>query len=270
MFLDPYDPEVHARGRAGRHPARLDRRRAALADLGPDQHLRGRAAAAPGVPHDADGLVHPAAVAVVDVVAETGEDAEDTGNLFAAIDALRIPVEYLAELFTAGDAGAGDGGAQEARRDALLHARHQHGPRPRDASIPAAVGMTEEDDVRHVPAARDRQVRRALRHPGRARRAGARPGGARHRVQPRLRRRPRHGRLRAVRRGLRRAPTPIAVENFHMLAGAGRPPTRSPTRRPGRRGSTCSTGTARARRRAVPAQRPDGVGPGSRTEDGAS
>ncbi len=40
---------------------------------------------------------------VVDVVAETGEDAEDKHNLFAAIDTLRIPVEYLAELFTAGD-----------------------------------------------------------------------------------------------------------------------------------------------------------------------
>jgi nitrate reductase / nitrite oxidoreductase, beta subunit len=40
---------------------------------------------------------------VVDVVKDTGEDAEDTGNLFAAIDALRIPVEYLAELFTAGE-----------------------------------------------------------------------------------------------------------------------------------------------------------------------
>ncbi|MBK5248584.1 MAG: nitrate reductase subunit beta [Actinomycetales bacterium] len=40
---------------------------------------------------------------VVDVVGETGEDSEDSGNLFAAIDTLRIPVEYLAELFTAGD-----------------------------------------------------------------------------------------------------------------------------------------------------------------------
>jgi nitrate reductase beta subunit len=41
---------------------------------------------------------------VVDVVRDTGHDAEDHGNLFAAIDALRIPVEYLANLFTAGDA----------------------------------------------------------------------------------------------------------------------------------------------------------------------
>ncbi|SDI99607.1 respiratory nitrate reductase beta subunit [Actinokineospora alba] len=42
---------------------------------------------------------------VVDVLAETGHDGEDADNLFGAIDALRIPVEYLAELFTAGDVG---------------------------------------------------------------------------------------------------------------------------------------------------------------------
>jgi nitrate reductase molybdenum cofactor assembly chaperone len=40
---------------------------------------------------------------VVDVVKDTGHDAEEMGNLFGAIDALRIPVEYLAGLFTAGD-----------------------------------------------------------------------------------------------------------------------------------------------------------------------
>jgi nitrate reductase beta subunit len=40
---------------------------------------------------------------VVDIVRDTGHDAEDHGNLFAAIEALRIPVEYLANLFTAGD-----------------------------------------------------------------------------------------------------------------------------------------------------------------------
>jgi nitrate reductase beta subunit len=42
---------------------------------------------------------------VVDVLSATGHDGEDAGNLFGAIDALRIPVEYLAELFTAGDVG---------------------------------------------------------------------------------------------------------------------------------------------------------------------
>jgi nitrate reductase beta subunit len=40
---------------------------------------------------------------VVDALRDTGHDAEDHGNLFAAIEALRIPVEYLAKLFTAGD-----------------------------------------------------------------------------------------------------------------------------------------------------------------------
>ncbi|MGH3811786.1 MAG: nitrate reductase subunit beta, partial [Pseudonocardiaceae bacterium] len=42
---------------------------------------------------------------VVDVLSSTGHDGEDADNLFGAIDALRIPVEYLAELFTAGDVG---------------------------------------------------------------------------------------------------------------------------------------------------------------------
>jgi len=41
---------------------------------------------------------------VVDVVSNSGNDGEDVRNLFAAIDKLRIPVEYLAGLFTAGDA----------------------------------------------------------------------------------------------------------------------------------------------------------------------
>jgi len=40
---------------------------------------------------------------VVDVVTSTGNDGEDARTLFAAIDKLRIPIEYLAGLFTAGD-----------------------------------------------------------------------------------------------------------------------------------------------------------------------
>ena len=40
---------------------------------------------------------------VVDALRETGNDAEDAGNLFGALDSLRIPIEYLAELFSAGD-----------------------------------------------------------------------------------------------------------------------------------------------------------------------
>ncbi|WP_273736584.1 nitrate reductase subunit beta [Mycolicibacterium septicum] len=42
---------------------------------------------------------------VVDILKETGHDGENQNNLFGAIDTLRIPVEYLAELFTAGEVG---------------------------------------------------------------------------------------------------------------------------------------------------------------------
>ena len=42
---------------------------------------------------------------VVDALTATGHDGEDPANLFGAIDSLRIPLAYLAELFTAGDPG---------------------------------------------------------------------------------------------------------------------------------------------------------------------
>ena len=67
------------------------------------KRYRGRTSAVSGVPHHADGVVRAAAVAVVDLLREQGHDAEDHSNLFGAIEALRIPVEYLAGLFTAGD-----------------------------------------------------------------------------------------------------------------------------------------------------------------------
>jgi len=80
---------------------------------------------------------------VVDVVRDTGEDAEDPGNLFAAIDALRIPVEYLAELFTAGDVGPVDAVLKKLAAMRSYMRDINMGREP-DASIPAAVGMSEE------------------------------------------------------------------------------------------------------------------------------
>ena len=59
----PARPRRGARGRARRHPAGLGAGGAALTGLGAHQQVPGRPAAAPGVPHHADGLVHPAAVA---------------------------------------------------------------------------------------------------------------------------------------------------------------------------------------------------------------
>jgi nitrate reductase / nitrite oxidoreductase, beta subunit len=80
---------------------------------------------------------------VVDVVRDTGHDAEDPGNLFAAINALRIPIEYLAELFTAGDPAPVNAVLHKlaAMRTYLRDINLGHDP---DESIPAAVGMTGE------------------------------------------------------------------------------------------------------------------------------
>ncbi|WP_203787446.1 nitrate reductase subunit beta, partial [Paractinoplanes rishiriensis] len=80
---------------------------------------------------------------VVDVVRDTGYDAEDRGNLFAAIDALRIPVDYLAQLFTAGDPAPVDAVLRKlaAMRSYLRDLNLDREP---DESIPAAVGMTGE------------------------------------------------------------------------------------------------------------------------------
>ncbi|MFI6407698.1 nitrate reductase subunit beta [Streptomyces sp. NPDC050548] len=80
---------------------------------------------------------------VVDAVRDTGEDAEDHRNLFAAVESLRIPVDYLAQLFTAGDPVPVDA---VLRRLAAMRAymRDINLGREPDASIPAAVGMGEE------------------------------------------------------------------------------------------------------------------------------
>ncbi len=80
---------------------------------------------------------------VVDVVRESGYDAEDRGNLFAAIDALRIPVDYLAQLFTAGDPEPVD---TVLRKLAAMRSymRDLNLGRDADESIPEAVGMTGE------------------------------------------------------------------------------------------------------------------------------
>jgi nitrate reductase / nitrite oxidoreductase, beta subunit len=81
---------------------------------------------------------------VVDRLTETGHDGEDATSLFGAIDALRIPIEYLAELFTAGD--------PKPVRDVLARLaamrsfmRDVNLGREPDVGIADAVGMTPED-----------------------------------------------------------------------------------------------------------------------------
>ncbi len=80
---------------------------------------------------------------VVDAVSRDGHDGEDVGNLFGAIDALRIPVAYLAELFTAGDTKTVDAVLQ--RLAAMRsYMRDINLGRETQPHIPQAVGMSEE------------------------------------------------------------------------------------------------------------------------------
>ena len=91
--------------------------------------------------------------------------------------------------------------AAQARRDALLHARRQ----PRRASptrrSPAVGRHGRGVDLRDVPAAGHRQVRRPVRHPQGARGDRTRPGGTG--LRGRLRGRGHDHRLRSLRGGLR-------------------------------------------------------------------
>ncbi|MFT2017040.1 nitrate reductase subunit beta [Streptomyces sp. 796.1] len=77
---------------------------------------------------------------IVDALSKSGHDGEDAANLFGAIDSLRIPISYLAELFTAGDpepvaAALRTLGAMRAHMR-----RHNLGEEP-DPDIAASVGM---------------------------------------------------------------------------------------------------------------------------------
>ncbi len=81
---------------------------------------------------------------MVDVLSETGHDGENAGNLFGAIDALRIPVEYLAELFTAGDVGPVRAALQRLAGMRSFMRSINLGQEP-DLSIPDAVGLEPEE-----------------------------------------------------------------------------------------------------------------------------
>ena len=80
---------------------------------------------------------------VVDALRDTGHDAEDADNLFGALDSLRIPIEYLAELFTAGDVGPVEASLRKlaAMRSYMRDVNLGREPRP---EIPESVGMDEE------------------------------------------------------------------------------------------------------------------------------
>ncbi len=78
---------------------------------------------------------------VAEALRDTGHDAEDVDNLFGAIQTLRIPVEYLAGLFTAGDTAPVTAVLQRlaAMRAYMRRVTLDEGV---DESIAAAAGLT--------------------------------------------------------------------------------------------------------------------------------
>lgn len=144
VFLDPDDPEVVAGARAAGIPDDwIDAaQRSPVWKLISDYQL-----ALPLHPeYRTMPMVWyiPPLSPVVDVVAGTGADAEDAPTLFAAIDRLRIPVEYLAGLFTAGDVGP----VQEVlQRLAAMraHMRNVNLGVEQDPRIAASVGLDDEE-----------------------------------------------------------------------------------------------------------------------------
>src|SRR5690606_3324571 len=81
---------------------------------------------------------------VVDVVSGSGADGEDARTLFAAIEKLRIPIGYLAEMFSAGDPDPVD---LALRRMAAMRSymRGVNLDGEGDERIARAVGMPGED-----------------------------------------------------------------------------------------------------------------------------
>ncbi|MFG1947097.1 nitrate reductase subunit beta [Nonomuraea sp. NPDC048826] len=141
VLLDPNDPEVIAGARASGIPedwleaAQRSPIHRLIFDYGVALPLHPEYRTMPMV------WYIPPLSPVVDVLTETGHDGEEAGNLFGAIESLRIPVEYLAELFTAGDPGPVK---QVLRRLAAMRSymrRLNLGQEP-DESIAEAVGMT--------------------------------------------------------------------------------------------------------------------------------
>ena len=144
VFLDPADPAViTAAGRAGIPPDWVE-----AAQRSPVWALISRFEVALPLHPEYRTLPMvwyiPPLSPVVDALRITGHDAEAAGNLFGAIDALRIPVSYLAGLFTAGDARrVRDVLARLAAMRSFM--RDINLGREPDTAIPAGVGMTPAD-----------------------------------------------------------------------------------------------------------------------------
>ncbi|MFJ8444084.1 nitrate reductase subunit beta [Kitasatospora griseola] len=144
VFLDPDDPEVVAAARESGIPedwiaaARRSPVRALISKYKVALPLHPEYRTMPMV------WYVPPLSPVLDAVGEAGGDADDPDHVFAAVTRLRIPLEYLANLFTAGDTDAVAGVLM--KLTALRsHMRRRTLDEPVDQALLDAVGLTPED-----------------------------------------------------------------------------------------------------------------------------
>jgi nitrate reductase beta subunit len=143
LMLDPHDPEVIEAARAGGMPQdwiTAAQRSPVYALI---KHFKVALPLHPEYRTMPMVWYIPPLSPVVDLLRKQGHDAEAAGNLFGAIDALRIPVGYLAELFTAGDTEIVTAVLQKlaAMRAYMRGVTLGTG---RDAELAEAVGMTPQ------------------------------------------------------------------------------------------------------------------------------
>jgi nitrate reductase / nitrite oxidoreductase, beta subunit len=144
VFLDPHDPDVQAQAaRAGIPHDWIE-----AAQRSPVYELAVRHKVALPLHPEYRTLPMvwyiPPLSPVADVVNAAGYDSGNPDNVFATIDALRIPMEYLANLFTAGDADVVRAVLRKLAAVRALQRAGQLGLEV-DRNLPASVGATAHD-----------------------------------------------------------------------------------------------------------------------------
>src|SRR5215469_10814571 len=144
VFLDPHDPAVQAQA----SQAGIPRDWIEAAQRSPVYELAVRHRVALPLHPEYRTLPMvwyiPPLSPVADIVDAAGYDAHDPDQVFAAIDALRIPVEYLASLFTAGDPGPVRAVLRKLAAVRAIQRAGQLGLEL-DEDLPASVGSTPDD-----------------------------------------------------------------------------------------------------------------------------
>jgi nitrate reductase beta subunit len=144
VFLDPHDPQVQADAATAGVPADW----IAAAQRSPVYELAVRHRVALPLHPEYRTLPMvwyiPPLSPVADVVDAAGYHPGNPDQVFAAIDALRIPVEYLASLFTAGQADTVRTVLRKLAAIRAIQRARQLGLDP-DEDLPASVGASSDD-----------------------------------------------------------------------------------------------------------------------------